>query len=122
MAHTKTEFYRDERAKGKTYTQIAQECGVSPQAVSRACADLGDGRFRAWTAQRCIYPNLRSWLNDNRVSLTAFIGRMGLAASGVTTSRFSDYFRGRCFPGKKTIDKMLKVTGLTYEQLWEVEK
>ena len=121
MAKRMKEIYRAERAKGKSCRQIAHEFGVSYQTVWSATYDGESGcRFRKWTKERCIYPNLRKWLNDNRVTLTGFIVRMDLAASGVTCGRFSGYFRGDCYPTKKVIDKMLQVTGLTYEQMWEV--
>lgn len=121
MNHPKADLYRSERAKGKTYRKIAEEYGVSYQAVANSCGPEKEYCFRGWTAERCIYPNLRRWLNDNRVTLAGFIRKMDLVPGGAAPGRFSDYFRGVCYPGKKTIDKMLEVTGLTYEQHWEVD-
>lgn len=117
----RADLYRKARAEGKTYAQIAEEYGVSAQAIAAACGRSNPASFRCWTPERCIYPNLRKWLNDNRVSLSEFIRRMDLEVGGTTTGRFSEYFRGVCYPTKKVIDGMLRVTGLTYEQLWEVE-
>lgn len=117
--HPQADLYVQERMKGKTYAQIAKEYGVCYQTVWNACKGMQSGRFRAWTKERCIYPNLRKWLNDNRVSLDAFVVRMGCINSGQAAARFSDYLRGRCNPTKKVIDGMLRVTGLTYEQMWE---
>ena len=119
--HPKADLYRAEREKGMTYAEIAKKYGVSRQAVQFACCKSDDSKFRGWTEERCIYPNLRKWLNDNRVSLFEFIRRMDLVPCYKTSGRFGCYFKGRCYPRKDVIDKMLEVTGLTYEQLWEVD-
>ena len=114
-------LYQAERAKGKTYKEIGEMFGVSHQAVADALGKSDPAKFRPWTKERCIYPNLRNWLNENKVSLREFARRSEVVASGRTLSRFAAYFRGENYPPKQTIDKILNVTGLTYEQLWEVE-
>ena len=119
--HPKTDLYRAERAKGKTYKEIAEQYGISHQAVAAVCCKSVDSQFRPWSADRCIYPNVRSWLNDNKVSLSEFIRRMGEVPGGGYTGRFGGYLKGKYFPGKEVIDKMLAVTGLTYEKFWEVD-
>lgn len=119
--HPRADLYREEYAKGMTYAEIARKYGVSRQAVQMACGKQDVSKFRPWTEDRCIYPNLRKWLNDNRVSLFEFVRRMEAIPSGHITYRYSCYFKGGIYPQKRTIDKMLEVTGLTYEQMWEVE-
>lgn len=119
--HPKRDLYRAERDKGKTYREIAEMYGVTYQAVCNACGKQNYDRFRAWTKDRCIYPNLRNWLNENRVSAKEFLRRMDLTSGGNTELAFRTYFKGENYPKKQTIDKMLAVTGLTYEQMWEAD-
>jgi transcriptional regulator with XRE-family HTH domain len=121
MKHTRRDIYREERATGMTYREIAEKHGVSYQAVADALGKSDLAKFKPWTEKRCIYPNLRHWLNENKVSLREFARRSEVVASGRTLNRFGAYFRGENYPPKQTIDKILNVTGLTYEQLWEVE-
>lgn len=119
--HAKTDLYRAEREKGKTYKEIAEQFGVTTQTVAMVCCKSDELRFRRWTKERCIYPNVRNWLNDNKVSLNEFIRRTGAVSSSGNTGRYSSYFNGKNYPTKGTIDKMLAVTGLTYEKFWEVD-
>lgn len=115
------ERYMAERQQGKTYRQIAQMYGVSPQAVAAACASYAPGHFKPYTEAEVIYPKLRKWLNDNEVSRNEFARRMGLVPYTKNCYRVSAYFRGRNYPLKETIDVMLRVTGLTYEELFSLE-
>lgn len=115
--HPRADLYLAEREKGLTYRQIAQKYGVSKQAVHNVCAKQ-NGNFRPFTEETCVYPNLRQWLNDNRITKSEFIRRMGATYITQENARYAAYFRGEHYPSKQTIDKMLAVTGLTYEQLF----
>ena len=117
--HPKADIYLAERAKGKTYREIAEQYGVSFQCVAIVCGKQDNARFRGWTAERCVYPNVRNWMNENKVSLKEFVRRMGEIPSSKSVACYSAYFKGSCYPSKAKIDKMLAVTGLTYEKFWE---
>lgn len=119
--HPNADLYRAERAKGLTYREIGQKYGVSGQRVAQVCGKADGRNFRAWTKETCIYPNLRNWLNENKVSMNEFVRRNGIEVAGNTTARYRSYFKGHTYPNKEAIDRMLKATGLTYEQLWEVD-
>jgi hypothetical protein len=58
-------------------------------------------------------------MNENKVSRTEFLRRMGFFPYGENHTRFCKYIRGEWQPKKPYIDKMLAVTGLTYETLFE---
>ena len=116
------DLYVADRNAGMKYTDIAEKYGVSYQCVAQACARRGVGHFKPYTKVDCIYPNLRKWLNDNKVSRYEFIRRLGECQHTANSARLSDHFRGRCYPRKETIDKMLEVTGLTYEQFFATEE
>lgn len=119
--HPRADLYRQERMNGLTYRDIAKKYGVSYQAVQIACSQHKGYGFVPFTKKTCVYPNLRKWLNDNKVSMRDFVRRCNLTPHGVTSQRYKDYVTGRCYPSKQTIDVLLKVTGLTYEQFFEVD-
>lgn len=74
-----------------------------------------------YTEEEVVYPNLRRCLNENKVSRTEFCRRMGNQPNSGNSTNLRDWFVGRNYPIKRVIDKMIEVTGLTYEELWEVE-
>lgn len=118
----KADLYLAERNKGKTYQEIAEQYGVSYQTVAAAIGRRSPGHFRVYTKKNVIYPNLRNWLNDNKVCRNEMLRRMGLTQSGKSVDRLNCYFRGDAYPNKQNIDKMLAVTGMTYEELFAREE
>ena len=115
-------LYLADRQKGMSLRAIAAKYGVSHQAVSQVCAKYMPGRFVPFTPEQVIYPNLRRWLNENRVSKSEFLRRMGNLPQASSSESLRSWFRGDHYPDKAHIDKILAVTGLTYEELWEVEE
>lgn len=120
--HPRAELYLAERAKGLTHREIAEKYGVSHQAVAQACARHKPSLFKPYTAKEVVYPNLRRWLNDNKVSRNEFARRLGNAPYGANSSHLSCWLRGINYPTKLNIDRLLAVTGLTYEELWRQEE
>lgn len=116
----KAEIYRMERENGLSYQQIADKYGVSKQAVHQVCSKYTPARFRYWTQKMCIYVNLRNWLNDNKITKSELIRRLGYETLQETYARVGRYLRGGIYPPKRTIDKFIEVTGLTYEELWVI--
>ena len=114
----RSELYIRDRESGMSVTDIARKYGVSYQAVSHATAWDRGRYFKHYTEFRCVYPNLRQWLNENKVTVNEFVRRMGLAQTASTSNRIGDYFRGRMYPPKSAIDKMIAVTGLSYEEMF----
>ena len=106
------------REQGITCQEIADMFGVSRQRVHQVCGKTHPGYFRP-IGDECIYPNLRKWMNENKVSRKEFLQRMGLSPYSENQAQFGRYVRGECQPKKPYIDKMLAVTGLTYETLFE---
>lgn len=115
----KKELYKAAREAGETYDAIAKRFGVSRQAV---WSNL-NGKRKPWqdiTQVECIYPNLRGWMNDNRVSVPELAERVtGDRDSGASVRR---WIAGSANPNKKNIDKLLAVTGLTYEEMFAEEQ
>ena len=75
------------REQGKTYQQIADELGVSTQVVSFALKKTNKN-FKAFTEKRCIYVNIRYWLNKNQVTINEFITMLGLMVCESTRWRY----------------------------------
>ena len=113
--HPVADLYREERRQGKTYREIAEKYGVTTQAVGAACAGHAPQKFRAWTPKGCVYPNLRWWMNQNKVNRAELLRRMDIIPAHNSLQRLADYMSGRTDPPKRTIDKILQITGLTYE-------
>ena len=118
----KFELYRQERKEGLTYREIAEKYGVSYQVVAQACGKHQPNRFRFWTKESCVYPNVRKWLNENKITSRELMRRLDWEACGNNYIYVGDWLRGRCYPQKQVIDKFLSVTGLTYEKFFETEK
>ena len=115
----KYEIYRAEYAKGRTYQEIADEYGVSKQCVAQACNLYGYSRFTTITAEKCIYVNLREWMNKNRIKRSRLMYMTGLEPVCNNYSTFNNYITGKTEPKKGFIDKLIKVTGLPYEKLFK---
>lgn len=116
----KAEIYRMERNSGLTFQEIADKYGVSKQFVHQMCSESTDSLFRGWLKERCIYVNLRNWMNDNKISKKELLQRLGLEALSGNYKRIGHYLKGECYPPKQMIDKFIEVTGLTYEELWVI--
>ena len=108
------EIYRKMREEGMTYEQIGRIYGVSRQAVYDTLHyQRGDGFH--WSAIKKIrWVGLRDWMLSNRVTFTK-LGEL----TGVKNFRAT--IHSDCEPRKSTIDAILKVTGLTYEECFREE-
>ena len=105
------------REAGSKCKEIAEAFGVSKQYVSQVCGK-GNPKYFQIVGDDCPYPNLRNWMNENKVSKMELLRRIGLASVPSNYERLCSYINGKTFPRKPYIDKMLKVTGLTYEELF----
>lgn len=118
---TKKEQMRLMREQGLTYREIGEALGVSKQWVATALGKQNPKNFKV-VGDKCIYPNLRKWMNDNKISRSEFLRRMGYTACANNSIELRSIMNGVLQPKKSYIDKMLEVTGLTYEVLFEVKQ
>lgn len=109
------------RDKGMTYQQIADRLGISHQAVAQALSKHNPRRFQFVPENGCVYPNLRRWMNENKVGKRELVRRCGLECLPNNIARLESYLLGRTDPPKKTIDKIISATGLSYETLFSME-
>lgn len=105
-------------SEGLKHAEIARIVGTSRQNVSRICGKYMPGHFRRITEEECVYPIWRNWMNENRMTRTELLRRMGLSATPRESTTLSLWMRGEYYPQKRSIDRILMATGLTYEQLF----
>lgn len=91
---------------GCTMQEVGEKFGVSKQYIQTLFPALGRCGGRGY-----IYPNISKWMYENRVSGTAFADLLD-----VSPSVASYWFRGIHEPKKCFIDRVLAVTGMTYEE------
>lgn len=115
----KYELYRAEREQGLTYREIAEKYGVSRQNVAQACGKQQTNWFRPYSDSDVVYPNLRRWLNENRVSRMEMLRRLGHGYGASYSPRLKEWLAGSDRISKHSIDNLMRVTGLTYEELFE---
>lgn len=109
------------QAEGIAQSEIARIVGLSRQRVNQICGKNGTGHFKPLTESECVYPKWREWMNENRCSRTELIRRMGLVYHPRYHSSLSCWMRGKNYPVKPTIDRLIRTTGLSYEQLFSRE-
>jgi predicted DNA-binding protein YlxM (UPF0122 family) len=109
----RVDVYRALREKGMTYEEIGEIFGVTRQAVHDAVSKNRDG-FRESTVLRVQYVGLRDWMLTNRVGLCELADRCNIDRSVIGTNLIrKNNMR------KSTIDAILRVTGLTYEECFK---
>lgn len=107
-----------DRDAGMIYRDIAEKHGISSQYVGRICGKYNPNKFRYITEVGCVYPNWRAWMNRNKVSGFELLRRMEVETSTNNSVRLHSYMRGERSPRKQYIDKLLDVTGMSYECLF----
>ena len=106
---------------GKTYQEIADEFGISRQRVHQMISTGDPKFFRYITTSSCIYKGLRKYMNDNKVSMAELVRRTHGVYSPRNFYTTRNRLSGAVDIPKKHIDKILSVTGLTYEVAFELE-
>lgn len=107
----RSELIRKMHDEGMTFEQIGRVFGISRQAAHEAMYCVGD-RFQLSKVEMVKYVGLREWMIKNRVSFSK-LNKL----CGVTTIRNS--LLGSFDLRKKTIDAILTVTGMTYEECFK---
>ena len=102
------------RLEGATFQEIADKFGISRQRVQQLlCSNRPSTRK---TLNKIVYPNIAKWLDDNGMNIYCFGERCGLSSTSLRNFLLLDL---GCT--KYTIDKILEVTGLTYEEAFRKE-
>lgn len=99
--------------EGMSLEAIGRLNGISRQRVHQLIG--GTSGFKTIKVDACVYPNIRKWMNHNKVSRIELTRLM----YGVYTSQYYGILRDMLKGSncrKHLIDKLLDITGLTYEQ------
>ena len=83
---SKKEWMRDLREHGFKYHEIAEIVGVSRQYVASVCGK-GDPAYFRTVGEQCVYPNIRNWMNENKVTRRELLRRMGFTVSSSNYDR-----------------------------------
>ena len=118
----KVEDVRRLLLEGYTVKEIAEKLGVSKTRIYQITYSKLLKSFKEITPEMNIYPNWRKWMNQNSCSVRMLVEVMGMDASSTNYNNVYGWMRGRCYPTKKNIDRILEATGLTYEQLFYQEE
>lgn len=107
--------------KGLNYAQIAKEIGCSRQYVSQRLGYRNDApaRNKRYDETRCVYNGLRKWLNEEGISCAKFTRMLGYKPNSNAYVRVGNILNGTLEPRMIDIDRILRVTDLTYEEAFK---
>jgi transcriptional regulator with XRE-family HTH domain len=108
--------------EGVSVLELARQFGVSRTRIYQILDEDKIALFKVTTEEQCIYPKWRNWMNENRVSKQDLLRQLGLVNANVNRSRLRAYMTGQCYPQKHTIDDLIRITGLTFEELFYREE
>lgn len=107
--------------EGKPILHISREFGIPRWKVYDIILESGQKHFRPIMPGRCIYVNLRNWMNENRVSRDELIRRIGLEVNESTRNKVKNFMTGRVYPSTYEISLYMEASGLPYEELMETD-
>lgn len=108
------------RDEGYNYEKIADASGVSRQRVFQLIGGTRHKTPKPLTETECVYPNLRKYLNENKISRMSLTRQMYGEVTSRQYNRLNKFLNGTTYVyiNKHMLDRILSVTGLTYEQLF----
>ena len=120
---SKADNFASLREAGYTHREIAEKCGCSQQYVSTMLARQNVKIFRKHTKKQVIFDGLRKWMDDNCVSSAELYRRMhGKNCIGTSANAFYGKLRGKNEFWMREINGIIRVTGLSYEELFLKEE
>ena len=110
------------RKQGKTYNEIASLMGTSKQRVHYLIGGKSDNLFRPVSRERCVWGGLQEWMNENKVCVAELTRRLYGHGNPSQQSLVRDRLAGKVNFQKDFIDNILRITGLTYEEAFKLDK
>lgn len=102
---------QEKYAAGMTQKALAAEYCVSQALIQKRCG----GPYRSYKKAKIKYKGIAEYIIDKKISNRKFA-----EIAGINYVSFYYVLTGRSEPNKKTIDKILMSTGLTYEEAFKV--
>lgn len=96
---------------GCTMQEVGNKFGVSRQRIQQIFPNNRGENYNY------IYPNIAKWMRENHVPASVFAESVG-----VVPGTFSTWMRGLYDPKKYYIDRILKITGMKYEEAFSLEE
>ena len=111
------------RNEGATYEEIGEHFGVSRQRIHAA---LGPFKKNAQLYTKIKYKGLKRWFNETDTSFSQFARLVGTRSTTASIRKMQNWLseggeRESSFTIGQ-IKKMLEVTGMTFEELFEEDK
>lgn len=106
------------RSEGYSISQIGERFGVSGQTVWEITGKSKHFKRGNKCLERVVYPGLARWMRINGVSMRGLSQKCGMG----NNDTISRTLRGKTVPTMNTIGKILKATGLTYEEAFGQEE
>ncbi len=100
------------RKKGLSYAKIGAAVGCSAQYAHYIAKRVNAPTVGA----ECIFGGLKRWLDKNGVKICKLCTLLYGAACGDRIRWLRRKLEGRTMWNKKEIDRILEITGLTYEE------
>lgn len=94
--------------EGASIRQISERFGVSYQRIQQI---LPQGRTDKRAADTCVFSGLSDYLKKTGASYSKLAKQSGISVPAIMSA-----LKGERSPNKKTIDAILRSTGLTYEE------
>ena len=104
------------RIDGYTMQAIAEKKGISKQRVSRILCSICDMDTQP-RRYKYLYGNILNWMLDNHVQLKTLAENIG-----VCTSTLGAKLQGKKDFNMSEIKKILKITGMTFEEAFKETK
>lgn len=109
-------YMQDLFKSGMTYEEIGKKLDLSKQRVFQLIGGIIKRRVKPFTTETCVYSGLREWLNEHKIGINELTRKLYGNYHTTSRERVKNRLNGKLQITKTYIDKILEITGLTYEQ------
>lgn len=102
---------------GATYEEVGRKYMLSTETIRKMFSNILDRGTRRHSRVECIYQGLGEWCEKNGYTAHSFEKKLGVG-NGVMRKAF----RGESYLRMDNIDKILDLTGMTYEECFAKRK
>ena len=105
------------RIDGCTFQEIADKMGISKQYVHAELKRCLSRNSDCVLRKKCVYPNISKYILGNKLTISSFVSNIGMNYDSALK-----ILKGISKPSQTSIEKILKATGMTYEEaFWREE-